>query len=337
MAASSAAAGAGGEPQKQLLSIIRDFAAEKSHGGFSRDPLAASELLAERRVTDLKRRLDDLRAASDAAAAELEAAKRAREGAEQELRGGQVQVAIAAASIQALEATISHLQEEISKAGSDLDALKGKGDIERDEFISQMDQLNTKIRQFQQTVSVEFKRQKCSELPSGEGQHVRDMSKIEESEGILKDLIDKVNNADAELHVLEEEYKKDLLHHDEVRRELADTQAKRALMEAVMGETKQLQELGEYPFLGFVQKFSNSLHLVLFPVQIHQAFCKRRFFNGKQAGSRNGESARFACGGVAEAVRVPRLWSQQHGWVGGGGGGQLKMALAGWLLYIDKA
>ncbi|KAF2926044.1 uncharacterized protein [Oryza sativa Japonica Group] len=231
MAASSAAAGAGGEPQKQLLSIIRDFAAEKSHG--------------ERRVTDLKRRLDDLRAASDAAAAELEAAKRAREGAEQELRGGQVQVAIAAASIQALEATISHLQEEISKAGSDLDALKGKGDIERDEFISQMDQLNTKIRQFQQTVSVEFKRQKCSELPSGEGQHVRDMSKIEESEGILKDLIDKVNNADAELHVLEEEYKKDLLHHDEVRRELADTQAKRALMEAVMGETKQLQELGE--------------------------------------------------------------------------------------------
>ncbi|BAS97018.1 Os06g0244200 [Oryza sativa Japonica Group] len=110
MAASSAAAGAGGEPQKQLLSIIRDFAAEKSHG--------------ERRVTDLKRRLDDLRAASDAAAAELEAAKRAREGAEQELRGGQVQVAIAAASIQALEATISHLQEEISKAGSDLDALK---------------------------------------------------------------------------------------------------------------------------------------------------------------------------------------------------------------------
>lgn len=48
------------------------------------------------------------------------------------------------------------------------------------------------------------------------GQHVRDMSEIEESEGILKDLIDKVNNADAELHVLEEEYKKDLLHHDEV-------------------------------------------------------------------------------------------------------------------------
>uniref|UniRef100_A0A0E0L9X0 Uncharacterized protein n=1 Tax=Oryza punctata TaxID=4537 RepID=A0A0E0L9X0_ORYPU len=207
----AAAAGAGREPQKQLLSIIRDFAAEKSHG--------------ERRVTDLKRRLDDVRAASDAAAAELEAAKRARESAEQELRGGQVQVAIAAA-------------------------------------------------QFQQTVSVEFKREKCSELSSGEGQHVRDRSEIAESEGILKDLIDKVNNAVAELHVLEEEYKKDLLHHDEVRRELADTQAKRALMEAVMGETKQLQELGEYPFLLF---FQNAISCANSP-----SVCKRLSLTGSK-------------------------------------------------------
>jgi hypothetical protein len=33
----------------------------------------------------------------------------------------------------------------------------------------------------------------------------------------------------------------------QVRQELAEVQAKRALMEAVMEETKQLQELGEYP------------------------------------------------------------------------------------------
>ncbi|KAG8094286.1 hypothetical protein GUJ93_ZPchr0012g18914 [Zizania palustris] len=227
-------AAAGGEPQKKLLSIIRDFAAEKSHG--------------ERRVSDLKRRLDDVRAASDAAAAELEDAKRAREEAEQELRGSQVQAAIVDASIQALEATISNLQEEISKVGSDLDALKSKGDIERDEFISQMHELNTKIRQFQHKVSVELKEEKFSELPSAEGQHVRDNNETLESEGILKDLIDKVNNVDTEVHVLEEEYQKDLLDHDKLRQELADIQAKRALMEAVMGEMKQLQELGEYPF-----------------------------------------------------------------------------------------
>jgi hypothetical protein len=34
----------------------------------------------------------------------------------------------------------------------------------------------------------------------------------------------------------------------QVRQELADVQAKRALMEAVMGEMKQLQELGGYPY-----------------------------------------------------------------------------------------
>nr|CAB3467651.1 unnamed protein product [Digitaria exilis] len=101
---------AGSETPKQLLSIIRDFASEKSHG--------------ERRVSDLKRRLADARAEADAAAAELEAAKRAREAAEQELRGSQVQAAIAAKTIQALEATISRLQEEISKVASNLDELK---------------------------------------------------------------------------------------------------------------------------------------------------------------------------------------------------------------------
>ncbi|XP_051188695.1 uncharacterized protein [Lolium perenne] len=147
MAASASAPGA--EPQKQLLSIIRDFAADKSHG--------------ERTVSGLKRRLDDVLAAADAATAELEAAKRAREAAETDLRGSQVQASIAAATIQALEATISHLQEEIAKVGSQLEELKSKEDSERDEFISQMVEMNARIRQFQQMASVELAR-KCSEV-----------------------------------------------------------------------------------------------------------------------------------------------------------------------------
>lgn len=101
-----------------------------------------------------------------------------------------------------------------------------------------------------------------------------------------------------------------------------------------MGETKQLQELGEYPFLGFFQKFfelatSSAISCAKFTKRLRKAF-----FNGKQAGSRNGESARFACGGVAEAVRMPRLWSQQHGWVGGGG--RLKMAFAGCCTPVHR-
>ncbi|CAN6198144.1 unnamed protein product, partial [Urochloa humidicola] len=225
-----AAAAAGSETPKQLLSIIRDFASEKSHG--------------ERRVSDLRRRLADARAAADAAAADLDAAKRAREVAEQELRGSQVQAAIAAASIQALEATISRLQEEISKVGSDLDELKSKEDSERDEFISKMHEMNSKIRQFQQMFSLQLADYNQFGLQSAEGQHVEDKGKTIESDGILKDLADKASNIEAEVQLLEEEYKKDLLDHDKVRQELANVQAKRVLMEAVMGETKHLQELG---------------------------------------------------------------------------------------------
>ena len=48
------------------------------------------------------------------------------------------------------------------------------------------------------------------------GQHVKDKTETEESEGILKDLIDKVSSIDAEVQLLEGEYKKDLLDHDKV-------------------------------------------------------------------------------------------------------------------------
>ncbi|KAK3132078.1 hypothetical protein QOZ80_6AG0515460 [Eleusine coracana subsp. coracana] len=218
-------ASAGGESQKEFLSIIRDFASEKSHG--------------ERSVSDLRRRLADSRASADAAAEELDAAKRAREEAEQELRGSEVQAAIAAASIQALEATIARPQEEISKVSSDLDALKTNGNSERDEFIRQMHEMNAKIRQFQQMVSQELAEGSHSGLHPAEGQHVADKCKTMDSEGILNDLVNKVSNMEVEVNILEGEYEKDLLDHDKVRQELADVQAKRALMEAFMGEMKQ--------------------------------------------------------------------------------------------------
>ncbi|AQK83462.1 hypothetical protein ZEAMMB73_Zm00001d037270 [Zea mays] len=253
-----AAAASGGDTPKQLLSIIRDFAYEKSHG--------------ERRVSDLRRRLADARAAADVAAAELDAAKRAREAAEQEFRGSQVQDAIAADSILALEATISCLHEEISKASTDLDALKicllAKTCFVSFNFVTIMLSIE---RQFQQMVSLELAEYNHCELPSTDErnfkiaqfgvvfvlmniicvvklcEHVKDKSKTVDSEGISEELSDKVSNIEAEVQLLEEEYKKDLLYHDKVRQELAEVQAKRALMEAVMEETKQLQELGEYP------------------------------------------------------------------------------------------
>ncbi|RWV87426.1 hypothetical protein GW17_00050576 [Ensete ventricosum] len=87
---------ASGESQKHLLSLIRNFASEKSQE--------------ELRVSDLKKRLLELENDLNVANADLDGAKRSREMAEQELRGSQ--------------ARISLLQEEILKLRSDLDALK---------------------------------------------------------------------------------------------------------------------------------------------------------------------------------------------------------------------
>ncbi|KAM0827467.1 hypothetical protein ACQ4PT_068185 [Festuca glaucescens] len=258
MAASASAPG--GEPQKQLLSIIRDFAAEKSHG--------------ERTVSGLKRRLDDVLAAADAATAELEAAKRAREAAETDLRGSQVQASIAARPSRRSRsllvtlprpesgnhATISHLQEEIAKVGSELEELKSKEDSERDEFISQMVEMNARIRQFRQMASVELAR-KCSEV-SADGHNVNNKNETAESEDMVTDLADKLSNIEAEMHALEEEYQKDLLDHKQVCQELTDVQAKRALIEAVMDETKQLQEklsLTGHKRVAKVEKVLNSV------------------------------------------------------------------------------
>jgi len=155
---------------------------------------------------------------------------------------------------------------------------KSKGDSERDDFISQMHEMNAKIRQFQQMVSLELAEYNHSGLQSTEGQHVKDKTETEESEGILKDLIDKVSSIDAEVQLLEGEYKKDLLDHDKVRQELANIQAKRALMEAVMEESKQLKEIGGYP------EFVSSAVSMQFLLSILHAFAKA-FFNLEHAGS----------------------------------------------------
>ncbi|GFY87103.1 hypothetical protein Acr_05g0007420 [Actinidia rufa] len=101
---------AGTDPQKQLLTLIRDFATEKSQG--------------ERRIVGLKKRIQELRSELDLANAELEDTKRLKETAEQDLKGYEVELARNEASIQTLEVRISLIQDEILIAGSDLEALK---------------------------------------------------------------------------------------------------------------------------------------------------------------------------------------------------------------------
>lgn len=68
----------------------------------------------------------------------------------------------------------------------------------------------------QHTVYLDKQIHLLSEMSPFSDQHVGDKSETIESDGILKDLADKVSNIDAEMQLLEGEYKKDLLDHDKV-------------------------------------------------------------------------------------------------------------------------
>lgn len=129
---------AGNDPQKQLFSLIRDYAAERSQG--------------ERRISELKAKIEGLRSEIIAANLELEEAKRSKETVEQELKGYEVELAMSEASIQALEARIDDIQSEINDEGLRLESLKKEEGDCRDDFISKMFELNATIRKFHESV-----------------------------------------------------------------------------------------------------------------------------------------------------------------------------------------
>ncbi|RZC73929.1 hypothetical protein C5167_049409 [Papaver somniferum] len=123
---------AGGvDHQKHLLSLIRDFATEKSQG--------------------------------DKENTQLEEAKRCKETAEQELKGYEFELALTEASVQALETRISATQDEISKIGSVVDAIKDQEGLSRDEFINQMFEFNQQIRKLQEIVAHGSAKDDCAD------------------------------------------------------------------------------------------------------------------------------------------------------------------------------
>ncbi|CAL9042998.1 unnamed protein product [Musa banksii] len=199
---------ASGESQKHLLSLIRNFASEKSQE--------------ELRVSDRKKRLLELQNDLNVANADLDGAKRSREMVEQELRGSQVQLSMIGASIHAQEARISLMQEEILKLRSDLDTLKSEVRFMRDEFVNSMCELNKKIRS----------------IPTCFYFHLF---------SFLKGLEDNITCLSTQMHELEAEYEKERHNRDKVCEQLAHVERRWFLVMAIMEEMKQLQELAEYP------------------------------------------------------------------------------------------
>lgn len=131
---------AGSDSQKQLFTLIRGFATEKSQGGnnFNFYTLTHSKIIhcfstillafffsikfslqpngsffasgfAERRIVNLKKQIEELRSKLELANLELEGAKRVKEVTEQELKGYEVELSMNEATIQTLEVPFSYL------------------------------------------------------------------------------------------------------------------------------------------------------------------------------------------------------------------------------------
>ncbi|XP_020416698.1 polyamine-modulated factor 1-binding protein 1 isoform X1 [Prunus persica] len=217
---------AGSDPRKHLFNLIHDFASEKSHG--------------ERRVVGLRKRIEELRSELEVANAELEEAKRSKETIEQDLKGYEVELHMNEATIQTLESRISLTQDEISTVGSDLDALKNKKGASRDEFISQMFEINTQIRKFQESIA-----RKIDKLLYNGSTEEEDPKLVKEevTEGALSTLEDMLAGVISQTTEVEEEFKSEQNIEKQVQQALIDCERKVFLMEEMLEATKALQDL----------------------------------------------------------------------------------------------
>ncbi|WZZ01655.1 hypothetical protein YC2023_073983 [Brassica napus] len=210
---------AGIDTQKQLLSLIRDFTSERSRGG-------------KQRVVGLKKRIESLQSEVEAANADVEHAKRIKEVAEEELNGYEVESSLNDATIQSLEARIALLQDEVSTVGNEVDALKNKEGLLRDQFISQMVELNKEIRVFQKTVA------------SRVGNDDTDVKVFEDGHGAdsqaIKDMLSDVNS---QLAKEEDGFLAEQKIKEQLQKELDEYEKKMSLMEAIKGITNSSSEL----------------------------------------------------------------------------------------------
>ncbi|MCL7037416.1 hypothetical protein MKW94_002462 [Papaver nudicaule] len=185
---------AGGvDHQKHLLSLIRDFATEKSQG--------------ERRVVGLKKRIQDLESELDKENTQLEEAKRCKEIAEQELKGYEFELTLTEASVQALETRISATQDEISKIGSVVDAIKDQEGLSRDEFICQMFEFNRQIRKLQDLVSHGSEKDEHADASTNNGVMAEGNKQMVHLKDALKDLEDKIADITSQTRIEEQEYR----------------------------------------------------------------------------------------------------------------------------------
>ncbi|XP_057442343.1 uncharacterized protein LOC130734066 [Lotus japonicus] len=227
--------GGGSDPQKQLLSLIRNFAAEKSQG--------------ERRVVTLRKQIETLISDLTAANSELENVKRCKELVEQDLRGFELQLFLSESSAQTLEARVSHMEDVVSAVGSDLETLQNEGAALREQFIHHMFDVNAKIRKFQESIITGI-------IDAVEWAAPRDAPQVimkeNDADDTLRTLESKLLEIISQITKEDEEYQAQQKIYQNVQRELIDCERKVPLMNMIVAETKELQDLALYPY-----KYSN--------------------------------------------------------------------------------
>ncbi|XP_016509297.1 uncharacterized protein LOC107826783 isoform X2 [Nicotiana tabacum] len=217
---------AGNDSQKQFLTLIRDFASEKSQG--------------ERRIINLKKRSQELQSELETANTEVEEAKHQKETADQELKGYEVELARNESAIQTLEERIVSIQDELSAYGSDVEALKNKEAETRDDFIEKMLDLNAQIRKFHETRASIFQNDNCSESASKPGPA---KAKAEDAEAVKRDLQNKLAQIVFQITKEEEEYQVEQNIHTQLQEELNILERKASLIEGITKENMEMQEL----------------------------------------------------------------------------------------------
>ncbi|RWR82238.1 coiled-coil domain-containing protein 136 isoform X2 [Cinnamomum micranthum f. kanehirae] len=208
---------AGTDSQKQFLTLIRDFATEKSQS--------------ERRVSDLRKHYSELQTAFDAANADLENTKRSKETIEHELRCFQVESSLKDPSIQAQEARISLLQQEMSKLESNLGDLKNDESVLRDDFITKMLEFNKKLRKLQEMSVDYFRKDGHTELSSTVGEEkLRGKQASFDIQDNLRALEDKLAHAGDQIRLEEQEYQEE----ENIHKETAESEKEYALLGQLM-------------------------------------------------------------------------------------------------------
>ncbi|CAN6448508.1 unnamed protein product [Victoria cruziana] len=218
-----------GEAKARLMSLVRDVASERSQG--------------ERRVSILKKRLSELQAELDAHNCALEEAKCTKEVVEKELRASEFALELVEISIDAYKARVSSQLEKISKLQSESQLLKKEEALARKaqkSYEACLDQRSLEGEKFEVSDVEEDKKMEKETI----GETDADTEDREKNLAYVKN---KMEDARTELE-------RDQAIHNQVTQKIANFQKRLALMEAITGETKELQSLSRYPFCLQIQK-----------------------------------------------------------------------------------